>query len=158
MCEMVNIFLTILPTPPTGTPADLAAAAITFFSLWIARLGGLVAFVGAIKFAISIKSEDANEKILAILTMVSGFMIVAAVGNLNVFTFGAAGAEAEFQAIMTFISRWIGRVGALILFIGSTMFGFSIKNNDANAKVSALKTIAAGAVTTATAVLLPQFV
>src|SRR5215510_14625524 len=102
--------LAILPTPPTGTPAELAAGAITFSALWIGRLGGLVAFVGAIKFAINIKSEDANEKILAIMTMVSGFMITAAVGNLNNFNFGAAGAEAEFTAIMTFISAWVGRV------------------------------------------------
>jgi len=155
---MVNILLAILPMPPTGTPAELAAGAITFFTLWIGRLGGLVAFVGAIKFAISIKSEEANEKILAILTMVSGFMIVAAVENLNVFTFGAAGAEAEFQAIMTFIGQWIGRVGALVLLIGSIMFGFSIKDQNPAVKVSALKTIAAGGITSAIAVILPQFV
>jgi len=151
-------FLAILPNPPTGTPAQLAAGAITFFTLWISRLGGLVAFVGAVKFALSIKSEDAREQVLAVLTMVSGFMIVSAVTNLNIFNFGTAGAEAEFTAILTFIGRWIGRVGALTLFIGSLMFGFAIKDNNAAVKVTALKTIAAGAITAAVAVLLPQFV
>ena len=150
--------LTILPTPPTGTPGQLAAGAVTFFTTWISRLGGLVAFVGAVKFALSIKSEDAREQILAVLTMVSGFMIVSAVSNLNIFNFGTGGADAEFQAILTFIGRWIGRVGALTLFIGSLMFGFSIKDNNAPVKVTALKTIAAGAMTAAVAVILPQFV
>jgi hypothetical protein len=154
---MFNL-LAILPPPPTGTPAQLAAGAITFFTVWIARLGGLVAFVGAVKFALSIKTEDANEKILAAMTMVSGFMIVAAVNNLGIFNFGAAGADAEFNAILTFIGRWVGRVGALTLFIGATMFGFAIKEHNATAKVAGLKTMAAGGVTAAVAVLLPQFV
>jgi hypothetical protein len=154
----LSLLLAILPNPPAGTPQQLAAGAITFFTLWIGRLGGIVAAVGAIKFAISIKSEDANEKILAMMTMVSGFMITAAVTNLNVFQFGAAGADAEFTAIMTFIGTWIGRVGALTLFIGSIMFGFSMKDNNAPVKVTAMKTIAAGAIVSAIAVILPQFV
>jgi len=153
-----TMLLAILPQPPTGTPQQLAAGAITFFTLWIGRLGGIVAAIGAVKFAISIKSEDANEKILAAMTMVSGFMITAAVNNLDVFQFGAAGADAEFNAIMTFIGQWIGRVGALILLIGSIMFGFSIKDQNPAVKVSALKTIAAGGITSAIAVILPQFV
>ena len=153
-----STLLAILPTPPTGTPQQLAAGAITFFTLWIARLGGIVAAVGAVKFAISIKSEDANEKILAIMTMVSGFMITAAVNNLGIFQFGAAGADAEFNAIMAFIGTWMGRVGALILLIGSIMFGFSIKDQNPAVKVSALKTIAAGGITSAVAVILPLFV
>jgi hypothetical protein len=155
--EFLN-FLTILPTPPTGTPAQLAAGAITFFTTWISRLGGLVAFVGAVKFALSIKSEDAREQVLAALTMVSGFMIVSAVTNLNIFQFGAAGADAEFLAILTFIGRWIGRIGALTIMLGSIMFGFAIKDNNAVTKVAALKTIAAGALTASIAVLLPQFI
>jgi hypothetical protein len=88
----LSAILAILPEPPTGTPAQIAAGGITFFTLWISRLGGLVAFVGAVKFALSIKSEDAKEQVQSVLTMVSGFMIVAAVTNLNIFNFGTAGA------------------------------------------------------------------
>ena len=116
---MLGALLSILPTPPTGTPQQLAADGITYFTLWISRLGGIVAFVGAVKFALSIKSEDPREQIQAALTMVAGFMIVSAVNNLNVFTFGAAGIDAEFNAIMTFIGRWVGRIGALALLLGS---------------------------------------
>jgi len=154
----LSVLLAILPTLPTGTPQQLAAGAITFFTLWIGRLGGIVAAVGAIKFALSIKSEDAREQIQSIMIMVSGFMITSAVTNLGIFQFGAAGADAEFTAIMTFIGGWVGRVGALTLFIGSIMFGFSVKDNNAAVKVTALKTIAAGAIVSAIAVILPQFV
>jgi len=150
--------LAILPEPPTGTPQQLAATGIEFFSLWIGRLGGIVAAIGAIKFGLSIKSEDAREQIQAVTIMVSGFMISSAVGNLNIFQFGALGADAEFTAIMTFIGQWIGRVGALTLFIGSILFGFSIKDQNPAVKVSAMKTIAAGGITSAIAVILPQFV
>jgi hypothetical protein len=38
------------------------------------------------------------------------------------------------------------------------MFGFSIKDQNPAVKVSALKTIAAGGITTAVAVILPLFV
>ena len=41
------------------------------FARWISRVGGLVAFIGAIKFALSIKSEDAREQLQAALIMVS---------------------------------------------------------------------------------------
>ena len=153
-----SMLLSILPTPPTGTPQTLAAGAITFFTLWIGRFGGIVAAVGAVKFALSIKTDDPREQIGAVLIMVSGFMIRAAVNNLDIFAFGAAGADAEFNSIMTFIAGWVGRVGALALLIGSIMFGFSIKENNAAAKVAGLKTIAAGGVTAAVVGILPLFV
>ena len=156
----LNTILAILPNPPAPTipPATLAADTITFFQVWISRIGGLVAFIGAVKFALSIKSEDAREQIQSVLIMVSGFMIRAAVNNLNIFTFGAAGIDAEFQAIMNFIGQWVGRVGALALLIGAIIFAFAIKDSNANTKVSGLKTMAAGGITAAVAVLLPTFV
>jgi hypothetical protein len=113
--------MAILPPPPTGTPAQLAAGAITFFTVWIARMGGLVAFVGAVKFALSIKSEDANEKVLAAMTMVSGFMIVVLqiavivvmfmvfVGMQRYFTNAANGfAQTKFIQIIVLVTLGLG--------------------------------------------------
>lgn len=154
--------MNILPDPPTGTPNELAQDGITFFSTWITRMGGMVAFVGAIKFALSVKSDDAKEQLQAVLTMISGFMIQAAVGNLDIFAMPAiysqAAADAEFKAIMDFIGSWIGRVGALAAFIGAIMFGLSVRNNDAGQKVGALKTIAAGGITISVSAMLSSFV
>ncbi len=153
--------VTILPTPPNGTPAELATDGIAFFSTWIARIGGLIAFIGAIKFALSIKSDDAKEQLGAVLVMVSGFMIVSAVNNLSIFnipsTYSTAAANAEFAAILKFIGKWTRRVGGVGLLIGSLMFGFSIKDNNAATKVTSLKTVSAGAMAMAVSAILPTF-
>jgi hypothetical protein len=160
--EILTTLSNILPTPPTGTPAELAEKGLEFFGLWISRIGGLVAFVGAIKFALSLKSDDSKEQLLAILTMVSGFMIRAAIIDLSIFdipaSYTVAAANAEFRAIMNFIGNWTRRVGAIGAFIGAVMFGFATKDNNSVSKLAALKTFIAGAVITAVSAALPTFV
>jgi len=151
-------FLGILPTPPSGSLQTISRGAIEFFTTWISRTGGIVAFIGAVKLALSIKNEDAKEQMQSVIIMISGFMIVAAVGNLNLFSFGAGGAEAEFTAIMTFIATWVRRVGAIALFLGAIILGLAIKDKNAASKIVGLRTMAAGGMTTALSVALPQFV
>lgn len=152
----------ILPAPPTGTPTELAQDGITFFSTWISRIGGLIAFIGAIKFALSIRSDDGKEQMTALLVMVSGFMIQAAVSDLGVFdipkTYSAAAAEKEFKALLAFIQKWVRRVGGVGSFIGAFLFALSIKDNNPGAKVMALKTFAAGAIAVSVAAVLNSFV
>lgn len=156
--------LSILPTPPSGTPSEIVQTGLDFFSTWIARIGGIVAFIGAIKFALSIKSEDAKEQLQAVLVMISGFMIVSAIRNLSIFSIPNTGlispdvaANLEFRSILSFIGKWTRRVGSLALLIGSLMFGFSVKDNNANGKVNSLKTISAGGITMAVSAILPTF-
>ncbi|MBR5180243.1 MAG: hypothetical protein IKW90_15815 [Lachnospiraceae bacterium] len=155
-------FLSFLPDPPTGTPNELAKDGIDFFQLWISRIGGIVAFIGAVKFALGVKDDEAKEQLQGVLIMVSGFMIQAAVGNLDIFnipaTYSDAAAETEFESILQFIGRWVRRVGALAMLIGATMFGFSIKDNDAVKKVSGLKTMAAGGIAVSVSAFLHTFV
>ncbi len=159
--NMMILLASILPTPPSGTPAQLAADGLNFFSTWIARVGGLIAFIGAVKFALSIKSDDAKEQLQAVLVMISGFMIVSAIRDLSVFnipaTYTDAAANAEFASILTFIGRWTRRVGALGLLLGAIMFGFALKDNNATSKVTSLKTLSAGGLAMAVSVLLPTF-
>ena len=123
--------------PDTGAPANPAALAQTgleFFGTWISRIGGLVAFIGAIKFALSIKSDETRDQLPALLTMVSGFMIQAAIANLGIFELATTNAETIFQNILLFIGRWTRRVGAAGTLVGAVMFGFSIKDNNAVGK------------------------
>ncbi len=161
---MFTILALILPDPPNNTPAEIAQNGLNFFSTWIARIGGLVAFIGAIKFALSIKSEDAKEQLQAVLVMVSGFMIVSAIRDLSIFSIPnislispEMAANLEFLAILNFIGKWTRRVGAVGSLIGSIMFGFSIKDNNANGKVTSLKTISAGGLAMAVSAILPTF-
>ena len=154
--------LTAFPTPPTGTPADMAAHGISFFSTWISRIGGLIAFAGAVKFGLSVKSEDGKEQLTGLLTMVSGFMIAVAVNSMHLFslpeTYSTAAATTEFRSIMSFIGVWIRRVGAAGMFIGGAMFGFGIKERNPVNKVSGLKVFAIGAIVESVAQILNSFI
>lgn len=151
-----------LPDPPSGTPNELAKDGITFFQLWISRIGGLVAFIGAVKFALGIKDDEAKDQLQGVLIMVSGFMIKAAVGDLSIFNMPSvytdADAEKEFEAILRFIGTWVSRVGGTAVLIGAIMFGFSVKDNDAVKKVSGLKTMAAGGVAVSVSAILHTFI
>lgn len=158
---MFAMLASILPEPPTDTPANIAQNGLAFFSTWISRIGGLVAFIGAIKFALSIKSEDAKEQLQAVLVMISGFMIVSAIRDLSIFNipsvYSDVAANNEFSAILSFIGKWTRRVGALALLLGALMFGFSVKDNNAVGKVTSLKTISAGGLAMAVSAILPTF-
>lgn len=153
---------TALPAAPSGDPATLAQNGIAFFSTWISRIGGLVAFIGAVKFALSTKNDDAKEQLLSVLTMVAGFMIQAAVKDLSIFnipsTFSDTAATTEFQSILKFIGKWIRRVGAFGMLIGAIMYGLSLKDKNASTKVTAVKTITAGGMVVAIASIIHIFV
>lgn len=58
---------------------------MNFVSTWIQKIGGVVAFVGAIMFAISYQREDADGKSKALFTVMSGFMITALATSYNMF-------------------------------------------------------------------------
>ena len=137
-----------------AAPNEAIKTGITFFSTWISRIGGIVAFIGAVKFALSVKSDDGKEQMTALLVLVSGFMIQAAVKSLNIFAIPGA----EFSSLVSFISKWIRHVGAVGAFVGAVMFAFSIKDNNAVNKVTALKTLTAGAMVVAIAAMLPSMV
>ena len=157
--QLFPIMATILPT--TGAPVDPAALAqrgLTFFGSWISRIGGIVAFIGAIKFALSIKADETRDQLPALLTMVSGFMIQAAISNLSIFELATTNAETIFQNILLFIGRWTRRVGAAGTLVGAVMFGFTIKDNNAVGKVAALKTFAAGAIVVSVSGILHTFI
>ena len=49
---------------------------IDFIAAWVVKLGGVIAFIGGIMFAIAFKNDDANGKTNGIKTAVAGFMLV----------------------------------------------------------------------------------
>lgn len=155
-------FFSILPIPPSGSPNDLAQDGIVVFTTWLSRIGGIIAFIGAIKLALAIKDDHTREQTGAILMMVSGFMIITAVNDLSIFdipaTYSDAAAELEFQSIMDFIGKWARRVGAFGMFMGAVMLAFSMKDNDAAQKVIAIKSLASGGIVVAVSGILNTFV
>lgn len=62
----------------SNTQADTTyKSVIDFFVKWITRIGWLVAFVGAIMFALAIKNNDAEQKQNGLMTMIAGFVAAA---------------------------------------------------------------------------------
>lgn len=62
---------------------------IGFLVKWLKRIGFAVGFVGAIMFALAIKSNDAEQKQNGLLTMAAGFVVAAicqAVDMFNLFS------------------------------------------------------------------------
>ncbi|MBR6982330.1 MAG: hypothetical protein IKH75_02150 [Ruminococcus sp.] len=53
-------------------------------------------------------------------------------------------AESAYENTIDFFITWIRRIGAAVAFIGAVMFGFAIKNDDAERKQTGLMTLAAG--------------
>ena len=60
---------------------------VGFFAPWIGRIGIVVAFVGAVMFGFSIKSDDPEGKQRGLMTMVAGFIVFAITKSLNMFGF-----------------------------------------------------------------------
>lgn len=56
----------------------------------------------------------------------------------------AATADSAYENTIDFFITWIRRIGAAVAFIGAVMFGFAIKNDDAERKQTGLMTLAAG--------------
>lgn len=156
------LLLDILPAPPTGTPSQVMQSYIDLLSLWLFRIGGIVAFFGAVKFALSIRSDGSKEQLTSIMTMVSGFMIQSAVKNMNIFnlpsTYSSLAAETEFKSILSFIGKWTGRVGALGLLIGSVIFALAVRDNNASNKIAGAQAMATGGIIVALSAILPTFV
>lgn len=72
---------------PTGSSSTEATykVVIQFFVTWIRRIGMVVAFIGAIMFALAIKNNDADQKQNGILTMIAGFVVAAVCGAVDMF-------------------------------------------------------------------------
>ena len=82
---------------PPGTEAAGAGggseaaykSTIEFFITWIRRIGMMVAFVGAIMFALAIKNNESDSKQNALLTMIAGFVAAAVAAAFSVEGAGA---------------------------------------------------------------------
>lgn len=59
---------------------------INFFAVWIGRIGGVIALVGAVMFGLAYKSEDPEGKQRGVTTMVSGIIVFAISQAAGFFT------------------------------------------------------------------------
>lgn len=94
MTAAIMIFFVPMVSAAETMDADSAfEKTVGFITYWFKRVGGLVAFVGIIMFGLAIKNNDAEQKQNALLTMVAGFVVVAACALTG--TFGLTSNEDE---------------------------------------------------------------
>ena len=97
-------------------------------------------------------SEDTDDSPVTVSS--SGFSLIQPI-HAHAEEGGAGGgggsADSSFKTVIEFFVKWIGRIGGVVAFVGAVMFALAIKNNDAEAKQSALLTMIAGFVAAAVA-------
>ena len=104
----------------------------------------------------TISSEDSAEDTddSPVTVSSSGFSLIQPI-HAHAEEGGAGGgggsADSSFKTVIEFFVKWIGRIGGVVAFVGAVMFALAIKNNDAEAKQSALLTMIAGFVAAAVA-------
>ena len=77
--------VTAFATGGAGGSEAAYQSTITFFITWIRRIGMMVAFVGAIMFALAIKNNDAEQKQAGLITMIAGFIVAALCAASSLF-------------------------------------------------------------------------
>lgn len=61
----------------------------------------------------------------------------------------ATGADDSFDNMVKFITKWFTRIGMVVALVGGIMFGFGIKDDNADTKQRGLMTLVAGLVVAA---------
>ena len=58
---------------------------INFACDWLTKIGGIIALVGGVMFALGWQREDAEGKSRGLMTLMAGFMLVAIAQSKNLF-------------------------------------------------------------------------
>ena len=58
---------------------------INFACDWLSKIGGVIALVGGVMFALGWQREDAEGKSRGLMTLMAGFMLVAIAQSKNIF-------------------------------------------------------------------------
>ncbi len=100
-----------------------------------------------IKRFFSVLNGKRQKIALSVMTAIS----FAMVNTIYAFAESGSGTDPDFTAgddaffsVLGFFCTWIGRIGLVIAFVGGIMFGFSIKNDDADSKQRGLTALASG--------------
>ena len=72
------------PTLPNQPAGALWQNLLNIISGWVLRLGGVIIFVGGVKFGLAWLNNDADKKSAAISTIIGGALITSLVGFVSI--------------------------------------------------------------------------
>ena len=74
---LISLILGTTPVYAAGSNTSSIDAFINFVCDWLFKIGGVVALVGGVMFALSWQREDAEGKSRALMTLMAGGMVMA---------------------------------------------------------------------------------
>ena len=69
-----------------GDGVDTFNTVVQFIVDWVARIGLVIGFIGAIQFALGFKDDSADGKTRGLMCLASGFIVFAVAKAYNMFT------------------------------------------------------------------------
>lgn len=101
-----------------------------------------------------VRSEEKTLRKASLWVSKNWVTILSAVALMTVLCVGFAfadNAEEMWKSMVALISKWVTRLGGLVIFVGGVMFGLGWKREDADGKSQGISTMIAGAIVTAVA-------
>lgn len=74
---LMSLILGTTPVYAAGSNTSSIDGFITFVCDWLLKIGGVVALIGAVMFALGWQRDDAEGKSRGLMTMMAGFMVIA---------------------------------------------------------------------------------
>ena len=74
------------PAASGGEGVDTFNTVVQFIVDWVARIGLVIGFIGAIQFALGFKDDSADGKTRGLMCLASGFIVFAVAKAYNMFT------------------------------------------------------------------------
>lgn len=84
-CTLAIANANMAVTYGAGSGTDKIDGFIDFACDWLLKIGGTVALVGGVMFALGWQREDAEGKTRGLQTMMAGFMLAAIAGSKGIF-------------------------------------------------------------------------
>ena len=73
-------------TPAGGEGVETFNTVVEFIVDWVARIGLVVGFIGAVQFALGFKDDSADGKTRGLMCLASGFIVFAVAKAYDMFT------------------------------------------------------------------------
>ncbi len=91
----------------------------------------------------TLKSKFSGKFNWSVVIKTVSFVVALTFVATSAYAAGEAGMD-SFDKVIGVLAKWAGRVGLVVAFFGGIQTALGFKNDDADAKVRGMKTLAAG--------------
>lgn len=85
MSFLILVESKVYATSGTSSGTQSLDAFISFACDWLTKIGGVIALIGGVMFALGWQREDAEGKSRGLMTLMAGFMLVAIAQSKGIF-------------------------------------------------------------------------